>query len=201
VQGFGNVGSISARLLEEAGCTIVAVSEDYGGIYNPLGLSIKRVLEHRAREKTLQGFPGAHEIGNQELLTVDCDLLVPAAIGNQLTSRNARDVKAKLIVEGANGPTTPEADAIFRERNIFVVPDILANAGGVTVSYFEWVQNLQENFWEETEVNDRLKRMMVRAFRDTYDRAKQHKINMRRGAYVLAVGRVAEATMLRGVYP
>src|SRR5215471_4625536 len=130
VQGFGNVGSISARLLEEAGCTVVAVSEDYGGIYNPLGLSIKRVLEYRAREKTLKGFPGATEVGNTDLLTLDCDMLVPAAIGNQLTSRNARDIKARLIVEGANGPTTPEADAIFRERDIFLVPDILANAGG-----------------------------------------------------------------------
>src|SRR5438874_3776019 len=143
VQGFGNVGSVSAKLLEEAGCTVVAVSEDYGGIYNPLGLSIRRALEYRQREQTLKGFPGAQEIGNQELLTVECDLLVPAAIGNQLTSRNARDVKATLIVEGANGPTTPEADAIFRERGIFLVPDILANAGGVTVSYFEWVQDLQ----------------------------------------------------------
>src|SRR5438046_8654990 len=142
IQGFGNVGSGSARLLEEAGCTVVAVSEDYGGIYNPLGLSIKRVLEYRAREKTLKGFPGAQEIGNQELLTVDCDLLVPAAIGNQLTSRNARDVKATLIVEGANGPTTPEADAIFRERGIVLVPDILAKAGGVSVTYFECVQDL-----------------------------------------------------------
>src|SRR6202140_2390725 len=128
VQGFGNVGSISAKLLEEAGCTIVAVSEDYGGIYSPLGLSIKRVQEYRAREKTLRGFPGSRDVGNAELLTLDCDLLVPAAIGNQLTSRNARDIKATLIVEGANGPTTPEADAIFREGNIFLVPDILANA-------------------------------------------------------------------------
>jgi glutamate dehydrogenase (NAD(P)+) len=201
VQGFGNVGSISARLLEEAGCTIVAVSEDYGGIYNPLGLSIKRVQEYRAREKTLRGFPGAQEIGNQDVLTVDCDLLVPAAIGNQLTSRNARDVKAKLIVEGANGPTTPEADAIFRERDIFLVPDILANAGGVTVSYFEWVQDLQSFFWSEHEVNQKLKAIMSRAFTEVLKTKLELKLDMRMAAYVRAVARVAGATRERGLYP
>ncbi|TMD27060.1 MAG: Glu/Leu/Phe/Val dehydrogenase, partial [Chloroflexi bacterium] len=201
VQGFGNVGSVSAKLLEEAGCTVVAVSEDYGGIYNPLGLSIKRVLEYRAREKTLKGFPGAQEIGNQELLTVDCDLLVPAAIGNQLTSRNARDVKAKLIVEGANGPTTPEADAIFRERGIFLVPDILANAGGVTVSYFEWVQDLQSFFWSEHEVNQKLKAILSRAFGEVLKTHKEKKVDMRMAAYVQAVSRVAGATRERGLYP
>ena len=201
VQGFGNVGSISAKLLEESGCTVVAVSEDYGGIYNPLGLSIKRVLEYRAREKTLNGFPGAQEIGNQELLGVDCDLLVPAAIGNQLTSRNARDVKAKLIVEGANGPTTPEADAIFRERDIFVVPDILANAGGVTVSYFEWVQDLQSFFWSEHEVNQKLKAILSRAFSEVLKTKLEKKLDMRMAAYCRAVSRVAGATRERGLYP
>ena len=201
VQGFGNVGSISARLLEESGCTVVAVSEDYGGIYNPLGLSIKRVLEYRAREKTLNGFPGAQPIGNQELLTVDCDLLVPAAIGNQLTSRNARDIKAKLIVEGANGPTTPEADAIFRERDIFLVPDILANAGGVTVSYFEWVQDLQSFFWSEHEVNQKLKAIMTRAFGEVLKTKEEKKLDMRMAAYVQAVSRVSAATRERGLYP
>jgi len=201
VQGFGNVGSISAKLLEEAGCTVVAVSEDYGGIYNPLGLSIKRVLEYRAREKTLKGFPGAQEIGNQELLGVDCDMLVPAAIGNQLTSRNARDVKATLIVEGANGPTTPEADAIFRERDIFVVPDILANAGGVTVSYFEWVQDLQSFFWSEHEVNQKLKAILSRAFSEVLKTKLEKKLDMRMAAYCRAVARVAGATRERGLYP
>src|SRR5213592_3051064 len=201
VQGFGNVGSISAKLLEEAGCTVVAVSEDYGGIYNPLGLSIKRVLEYRAREKTLLGFPGATEIGNQDVLTVDCDLLVPAAIGNQLTSRNAREVKATLIVEGANGPTTPEADAIFRERGIFLVPDILANAGGVTVSYFEWVQDLQSFFWSEHEVNQKLKAIMSRAFAEVLKTHEEKKLDMRMSAYVQAVSRVAGATRERGLYP
>jgi glutamate dehydrogenase (NAD(P)+) len=201
VQGFGNVGSISAKLLEESGCTVVAVSEDYGGIYNPLGLSIKRVIEYRAREKTLRGFPGSQEIGNQELLGVDCDLLVPAAIGNQLTSRNARDVKAKLIVEGANGPTTPEADEIFRERGIFLVPDILANAGGVTVSYFEWVQDLQSFFWSEHEVNQKLKAILSRAFSEVLKTKLERKLDMRMAAYVQAVSRVAGATRERGLYP
>ena len=201
VQGFGNVGSVSAKLLEEAGCTVVAVSEDYGGIYNPLGLSIKRLFEYRAREKTLRGFPGAREVGNQELLTVDCDVLVPAAIGNQLTSRNARDVKATLIVEGANGPTTPEADAIFRERNIFLVPDILANAGGVTVSYFEWVQDLQSFFWSEHEVNQKLKAILSRAFNEVLRTKEERKLDMRMAAYVQAVSRVAGATRERGLYP
>jgi glutamate dehydrogenase (NAD(P)+) len=201
VQGFGNVGSVSAKLLEEAGCTVVAVSEDWGGIYNPLGLSIKRVLEYRAQEKSLRGFPGAQEIGNQDLLSVDCDLLVPAAIGNQLTSRNARDVKARLIVEGANGPTTPEADAIFRERDIFLVPDILANAGGVTVSYFEWVQDLQSFFWSEHEVNQKLKAIMSRAFGEVLKTKLQRGLDMRMAAYVQAVARVAGATRERGLYP
>jgi glutamate dehydrogenase (NAD(P)+) len=201
VQGFGNVGSISAKLLEEAGCTVVAVSEDYGGIYNPLGLSIKRVLEYRAREKTLKGFPGAREVGNQELLGLECDLLVPAAIGNQLTSRNARDVKAALIVEGANGPTTPEADDIFRERGVFVVPDILANAGGVTVSYFEWVQDLQSFFWSEHEVNQKLKAILTRAFGEVLKTKLEKKVDMRMAAYVQAVTRVAGATRERGLYP
>ena len=201
VQGFGNVGSVSAKLLEEAGCTVVAVSDESGGIYNPLGLSMKRVLEHRTQEKTLRGFPGSREIDNQELLGIECDLLVPAAIGNQLTSRNARDVKARLIVEGANGPTTPEADAIFRERDIFLVPDILANAGGVTVSYFEWVQDLQSFFWSEHEVNQKLKAILSRAFSEVLKTKLERKLDMRMAAYVQAVSRVAGATRERGLYP
>jgi glutamate dehydrogenase (NAD(P)+) len=201
VQGFGNVGSISARLLEEAGCTVVAVSEDYGGIYNPLGLSLKRVMEYRAREKTLRGFPGAREVSNADLLELDCEVLVPAAIGNQLTSRNAGAVKAKLIVEGANGPTTPEADEIFQDRGIFLVPDILANAGGVTVSYFEWVQDLQSFFWSEHEVNQKLQAIMERAFSEVLATALKRKIGMRMAAYCQAVSRVAAATRDRGLYP
>jgi glutamate dehydrogenase (NAD(P)+) len=158
-------------------------------------------MEYRAREKTLKGFPGAQEVSNQDLLTLDCDLLVPAAIGNQLTSRNARDIKATLIVEGANGPTTPEADAIFRERDIFLVPDILANAGGVTVSYFEWVQDLQSFFWSEHEVNQKLKAILSRAFAEVLKTKLEKKLDMRMAAYVQAVSRVAGATRERGLYP
>jgi glutamate dehydrogenase (NAD(P)+) len=201
VQGFGNVGSTSARLLEEAGCTVVAVSEDYGGIYNPLGLSIKRALEYRAREKTLRGFPGAQEVSNAELLEVECDVLVPAAIGNQITSRNAAAIKASLIVEGANGPTTPEADEILQRRGVILVPDILANAGGVTVSYFEWVQDLQSFFWSEHEVNQKLQAIMERAFREVLETARTRELDMRMAAYVRAVQRVASATRERGLYP
>jgi glutamate dehydrogenase (NAD(P)+) len=177
------------------------VSEDYGGIYNPLGLSIKRVLEYRAREKSLRGFPGAQEIGNQDLLSVDCDLLVPAAIGNQLTSRNARDVKARLIVEGANGPTTPEADAIFRERDIFLVPDILANAGGVTVSYFEWVQDLGRLFWDRDEIRLKLAEKMMDAFDRVYSVSEEKGISLRLSAMVAAIREVGGALETRGIYP
>jgi glutamate dehydrogenase (NAD(P)+) len=201
VQGFGNVGSVSARLLEEAGCTVVAVSEDWGGIYNPLGLSIKKAIEHRQREGSVRGFAGAREVSNQELLTLECEVLVPAAIGNQLTSRNAGNVKAKLIVEGANGPTTPEADEIFRRRGIVLVPDILANAGGVTVSYFEWVQDLQSFFWSEHEVNQKLRAIMTRAFQEVLSTAHEQKLDLRMAAYVRAVSRVAAATRDRGLYP
>ena len=201
VQGFGNVGSISAKLMEESGCTVVAVSEDYGGIYNPLGLSVKRLFEYRAQNQTLRGFPGAQEVSNDELLEIDCDVLIPAALGNQLTSANAAKVRAKLIVEGANGPTTPEADEIFKQRGVFLVPDILANAGGVTVSYFEWVQDLQSFFWSEHEVNQKLQSIMERAFADVLDVAEKRRLDMRMAAYVVAVQRVASATRERGIYP
>ena len=201
VQGFGNVGSVSAKLLEEAGCTIVALSEDYGGIHNPLGISVKRAQAYRAEHGSLRGFPGANEVSNEDLLELDCDVLVPAAIGNQLTSRNAGLVKARLIVEGANGPTTPEADEIFRKRGIFLVPDILANAGGVTVSYFEWVQDLQSFFWSEHEVNQKLHAIMERSFTEVLAVAEKRRIDMRLAAYVVAIERVAAATRDRGIYP
>jgi glutamate dehydrogenase (NAD(P)+) len=201
VQGFGNVGSVSARLLEEAGCQVVAVSEDYGGIYNPLGLSVKRLIEYRAREHTLKGFPGAELVPNEDLLKLDCDVLVPAALENQINSANAHDIKAKLIVEGANGPTTPEADEILRKRGVILVPDILANAGGVTVSYFEWVQDLQSFFWSEHEINARLESIMTRSFREVLAIRDEKKVDMRMAAYLLAVNRVAVATADRGIYP
>ena len=201
VQGFGNVGSVSARLLEEAGCQVVAVSEDYGGIYNPLGLSVKKLFEYRAREGTLKGFPGAELVPNEDLLKIDCDVLVPAALENQITSRNAADIRAKLVVEGANGPTTPEADEILRQRGVILVPDILANAGGVTVSYFEWVQDLQSFFWSEHEINARLEAIMTRSFKEVLAIREEQKVDMRMAAYLLAVKRVAVATADRGIYP
>jgi glutamate dehydrogenase (NAD(P)+) len=201
VQGFGNVGSVSARLLEEAGCTIVAVSDEYGGLYSPLGLPVKRLIEHRREHGRLEGFPGAGETGSTGPLTTECEVLVPAAIGNQITSRNAGQVRARLIVEGANGPTTPEGDRILQRSGVFLVPDILANAGGVTVSYFEWVQDLQSFFWSEHEVNQKLQAIMQRAFREVLTTATERDLPMRMAAYVHAVQRVASATRGRGIYP
>ena len=159
------------------------------------------LLEFLAREGSLKNFPGAETISNDEVLRLDCDVLVPAALENQITSRNARDIRAKLIVEGANGPTTPEADAILRERGVILVPDILANAGGVTVSYFEWVQDLQSFFWSEHEINARLESIMKRAFNEVLTIRDERKVDMRMAAYLLAVRRVAEATADRGIYP
>ncbi len=201
VQGFGNVGSVSARLLEEAGCTVVAVSDEYGGLHNPLGLPVKRLIEHRREHGKLEGYEGAEAMASQGPLTVDCDVLVPAAIGNQITSRNAGRVRARVVVEGANGPTTPEADQILQKNEVFLVPDILANAGGVTVSYFEWVQDLQSFFWSEHEVNQKLQAIMQRAFREVLTVARERDLPMRMAAYVQAVQRVAAATRDRGIYP
>jgi glutamate dehydrogenase (NAD(P)+) len=201
VQGFGNVGSVSAKLLHEAGCTIVAVSDQFGGIYSATGLSMPRVFEHFQRTGTVTGFAGAEAISSADPLTCECDVLVPAALGNQITSANAAKVKAKLVVEGANGPTTPEADDIMQQRGVFLVPDILANAGGVTVSYFEWVQDLQSFFWSEHEVNEKLGSIMSRAFKEVLDVAEERQLPMRMAAYVKAVERVAAATRARGLYP
>jgi glutamate dehydrogenase (NAD(P)+) len=201
IQGFGNVGSVSATLLERAGCTIVAVSDEYGGIHAPAGLDIADVKAYRAATGSLRGFPGATEIASDGTLTVDCDVLVPAAIGNQITSHNAGDIRASLIVEGANGPTTPEADDLLAQKGVFLVPDILANAGGVTASYFEWVQDLQSFFWSEDEVNERLHSIMQRAFGEVLQTALERRLPMRMAAYVEAVSRVAAATRDRGLYP
>ena len=201
VQGFGNVGSVSARLLEEAGCTVVAVSDEFGGLHNPMGLPVRKLIEHRRQTGRLEGFDGAEALPSSGPLTVDCDVLVPAAIGNQITSRNAGDIKARLVVEGANGPTTPEADQILQKKGVLLVPDILANAGGVTVSYFEWVQDLQSFFWSEHEVNMKLQAIMQRAFKEVLTLAEERDLSMRMAAYVLAVQRVASATRGRGLYP
>ncbi|HDN81129.1 MAG: Glu/Leu/Phe/Val dehydrogenase [Methanomicrobia archaeon] len=208
VQGFGNVGSNAAKLLYNEGCKIVGVSDVSGAIIDPEGIDITDLLEHVkiTKNKLIEGYnrgefiKGAIE-GNKALLEIQCDALVPAALENQITGENADKVKAKMIVEGANGPTTPEADKILDEKRIFLVPDILANAGGVTVSYFEWVQGLQAYFWSETEVNRKLKEIMVRAFNAVYETSDIYKVNMRTGAYILAIRRVAEALKLRGLFP
>jgi glutamate dehydrogenase (NAD(P)+) len=201
VQGYGNAGSIAATLLNQVGCTIVAVSDSRGGIMNRKGLDPREVLDHKAQTGSVVGFPGAQAISNDDLLEVECDVLVPAGLENAITGHNAPRVRAKIVAEAANGPTTPDADKILYERKVFVIPDILANAGGVTVSYLEWVQNREELFWEEDEVNGRLERVMVRAFNDVLRIATNDKIDMRTAALVLAIGRVAEATRVRGIYP
>ncbi len=201
VQGFGNVGSITARLLSEMGCKVVGVSDISGGVYNANGLDIHRALRYSREHGGLKGLPGAEIVTNQELLELPCDILIPAALENQLTRGNASRIQARLIIEAANGPTTPEADLILNERGIPVVPDILANAGGVTVSYFEWVQDLQRFFWEEDEINKRLESIMTRSYKAVCNKAEEQQVSLRLGAYLLAVARVAEATEVRGVYP
>ncbi|HID95499.1 MAG TPA: glutamate dehydrogenase, partial [Candidatus Latescibacteria bacterium] len=201
IQGYGNVGWNVARLLNDLRCRIVAVSDSRGGIYNSKGLDPLAVYEHKRRTDSVVGFPDADFITNQELLALDCDVLVPAAMENQITVDNAPKIKARLIAEAANGPTTPEADQVLQDNGIFVIPDILANAGGVVVSYFEWVQGIQFYFWSEREVNLKLREIMARAFNEVYCLACQKKIGMRRAAYMLAVGRVAEAIRVRGLYP
>jgi glutamate dehydrogenase (NAD(P)+) len=200
VQGFGNVGSVSAMLMEQQGMKIIAVSDKSGGIYNPKGLKIKEVIQHVRQHRFLSGYSEAEQITNEQLLTIDCDVLVPAAMENVITSHNAADIKARIICEGANGPTTAGADKILEESGVFVIPDILANAGGVTVSYFEWVQDRGGYFWDEDTVNQRLERIMVQSFDEVASMAGRHGINMRIGAYMQAIERVAAVHRLRGMY-
>jgi glutamate dehydrogenase (NAD(P)+) len=205
VQGFGNVGSVAALLLHEAGAKVVGVADISGGLYNPNGLNIPELMEYVARspKRLIAGYtaPGVSPIPGDEVLTLDVDVLIPAALEGQITERNAERIKAKVIVEGANGPTTPEADVILEERGRVVVPDILANAGGVVVSYFEWVQNLQYFYWDEAETNARLAQIMRRAFQDVWTMAQEKKVSLRIAAQMLALSRVAEAIRLRGIFP
>ncbi|MFN8515847.1 MAG: Glu/Leu/Phe/Val dehydrogenase [Thermomicrobiales bacterium] len=202
VQGFGNVGSIAAKLIvETAGATVVAVSDVTGGYYNPKGLDIPAMIRYNRSNGSLTGYPEAQPMTNAELLVLPCEVLIPAALESQLTEDNAPDIKARLIVEGANGPTTPEADRVLVDRGITLVPDILANAGGVTVSYFEWVQALQAFAWTEQEVNSRLKYIMDRAFAATTATADKHNVDLRTGALITAIGLVADAVTVRGIYP
>jgi glutamate dehydrogenase (NAD(P)+) len=200
IQGFGNVGSTAARYFHEAGIKVVGLSDVKGAIYNPNGLDIVRVLDYVAKNRFLVGFPGAEAIDAKELVTLPCEVLVPAAVENQITEQNAQRIQAKLIIEGANGPTTDEADKILEAKGVKIVPDILANAGGVTVSYFEWVQDRAGFFWPESEVNQRLDEVMHRAFTEVAEMAEKNKVSLRIGAYMLSIDRVAQVYKLRGIY-
>jgi len=199
LQGFGNVGGHTAQLLWEDGGVVVAVADALGGVRNPQSLDIPSLFEHVKRTGTVAGFSGGAACGNEDVLGADCEVLIPAALGHVLTRENAHAVRAKLIIEGANGPTQPEADEVFEKRGIFVVPDVLASAGGVTVSYFEWVQNLQHLSWEEDRVNAELEKSMKEAYERVAQVARSRKVSMRTAAYILAIGRVGKATVLRGI--
>ncbi len=201
VQGFGNAGSIAARLIADEGATVVAVSDSTGGIHNAAGLDVARIINWKKEHGTVQGLPGSKDVSNMELLEVDCEILIPAALENQITSRNAANIKAKILAEAANGPTTPEADVELARRGVFMIPDILCNAGGVTVSYFEWVQDLNRDHWSEAVVNEKLRGIMTRSFAETLAIAEREECDMRTAAYLLAVQRVADATSMRGLYP
>jgi glutamate dehydrogenase (NAD(P)+) len=201
VQGFGNVGRNLARILAEDGATIVGVSDSVGGIYKPSGIDVDAVTAHKQETGSVQGLEGSEDISNDELLLLECDVLAPCALEQVITRDNADRIRAGIVCEGANGPVTPDADRILDDRGILVLPDVLANAGGVVVSYFEWVQGLQEYFWKESEVNAKLNDIVTRAFAETWRMHEERSLPMREGAYAIAVGRVAEATITRGLYP
>jgi glutamate dehydrogenase (NAD(P)+) len=201
IQGFGNAGSLIAKLFAEKKARIVAISDSRGGVTNPRGIDPLKAMRYKERSGTVVGMPGTTRISNDDLLTMKCDILIPAALENVITLNNVEQIKAKMIAEAANGPTTPHADEVLARRGITLLPDILTNAGGVTVSYFEWVQDLQSFFWSEAEVNAKLESVMRRAFQEAYETTRKHRTHMRTGTYVLAVGRVAEATLARGLFP
>jgi len=201
VQGFGNVGSIAARTAHEMGCKVIAATDVKGGAYNRNGLDVPALIEHAQRTGSVVNFPGSDWIDNASVLELECEVLIPAALENQITKDNAARVKARIVAEGANGPTTDDADVILDNNGVFVIPDILCNGGGVTVSYFEWVQDLQYFFWSEEEIWQRLERTMINAFNEVARMTKQRNISMRTAAQALAIRRVAKATMIRGIYP
>ena len=200
VQGFGNVGSVSADLIARLGAKIVAVTDWKGGVYSDKGLDIPKLIDYVKQHKTVDNFPGAEALDPAKLWSLDVDVLVPAALENQITTENAGEIKAKIVAEGANGPTTPDAHKMLHDRGVFVIPDILANAGGVTTSYFEWVQDRHGYFWEEEEVNHRLEAKMVEAFNDVLQTSTKYKTDLRTGAYIVAINRVATVTKMRGMY-
>jgi glutamate dehydrogenase (NAD(P)+) len=200
VQGSGNVGGIGAQLMHEAGYKVIAISDMHGGIYNPAGIDIPAAMEHLRATRSFEDYPNAERVSNAELLEIECDVLVPAATENQITSKNAERINCKVLAEGANGPTTAAADEILQRKGIFVIPDILANAGGVTVSYFEWVQDRMGYFWKEDVVNERLQDVMVASFNELVKFAEKHNVDTRTAAYMLAIDRVAYDTRMRGIY-
>ena len=200
VQGFGNVGSVSADLISRLGAKVVAVTDWKGGVHNPKGLDIAKMLEFAKEHKTIDGFPGGDPLSNEDLFGLEVDVLIPAALENQITVENAPTIRAKILTEGANGPTTPDAHKILHDRGVFVIPDILANAGGVTTSYFEWVQDRYGYFWEEDEVNTRLEKKMIEAFDDVLQTSLKYKVDLRTAAYIVAISRVGTVTRMRGMY-
>jgi glutamate dehydrogenase (NAD(P)+) len=201
VQGYGNVGYHAAQIIYDAGAKVLAVSDSKGGVFNPKGLDPRALAKHKEQTGSVTDYPGADKITNEELLELDCSILIPAAMENQITQKNADRIRADIVAEGANGPTTPAADEILFDKGKYHLPDILANAGGVTVSYFEWVQGLERYFWTEEEVNSKMKGIMDRAFDQVWGVAQQEKVSMRMASYIVAVKRVTEAMLLRGLHP
>jgi glutamate dehydrogenase (NAD(P)+) len=201
IQGFGNAGSLAARLFTAKKARVIAISDSRGGVFNARGIDPLKASRYKERSGTVVGMPGTSRMSNDDLLTLKCDILIPAALENAITLNNADQIKAKIVAEAANGPTTPHADEVLARKGVLLLPDILANAGGVTASYFEWVQDLQSFFWSEKEVSDKLESIMRRAFLEVYETMRRHRTHMRTGAYILAVGRVADATVVRGLFP
>lgn len=201
VQGFGNAGQFASQLVEGQGATVIAASDSKGGVYNKAGISISALRKHKEKTGSVVGFAGAKPVTNEELLELDCTILIPAALENQINAKNAKNIKAKIVAEAANGPTTPEADEVLFKNKTLVIPDILANGGGVTVSYFEWLQNLRREYWSEDEVNQKLDKNITKAFLDIYKTHEDYGVNMRKASMVLAVNRVVEAIKLRGLWP
>ena len=201
VQGFGNAGQFAAQLIEEQGAKIIAVSDSQGGVYNKNGLQVGTLRKHKEKTGSVVGFPGAKSISNEDLLETECTILIPAALENQITKKNAGKIGAKIMAEAANGPTIPEADDILYKNKVLVIPDVLANGGGVTVSYFEWLQNLRREYWSENDVNERLDRNITKAFLDVYETHEKYGVNMRKASTLLAVNRVVEALKIRGIWP
>lgn len=201
VQGFGNAGQFSSKLVQDQGGKVIAASDTQGAIINSEGISADALMKHKKETGSVAGFDGSRSISNEELLETECTVLIPAALENQITKNNAGKIKAKIVAEAANGPTTPEADEVLYKNGILVIPDILANGGGVTVSYFEWLQNLRRDYWTEDEVNHRLDKNITKSFHDVYDAHKKYNVDMRKAATLLAINRVAEATKIRGIWP